>query len=112
MDSYLEHLQQVLESTTTGADPSQMSQAPAGKWNSAQILEHLYLTYRNTNRALGKCLEEGKPLATQAHLKHRVARFVLLTLGYFPSGAKTPERAAPKGMKLEEVKAAIVPEVQ
>src|SRR6266478_2638432 len=65
MDSYLEHLPQELEDATGAASASGLAHAPAGKWNAAQILEHLLLTYKSTNRGLAKCLEGNSPLATR-----------------------------------------------
>src|SRR5258706_6606551 len=112
MNSYLERLRQELEDATAGAGPSDLAQAPAGKWNAGQILEHLFLTYKNTNRGLARCLEQGTPLATRATLKHRVAALLVVNLGYVPSGRKAPERATPRGMPLEEVRQAIAPELQ
>ena len=50
MDSYLERLRRELEDAIAGA--SAPAQGPVGKWNSAQILEHLFLTYTTTNRGL------------------------------------------------------------
>jgi len=50
MDSYLERLRQELEDAIGGASPSALAQAPVGKWNAAEILEHLLLTYKGTNR--------------------------------------------------------------
>jgi hypothetical protein len=41
MDSYLERLRQELEDATGDASASGLTHAPAGKWNAAQILEHL-----------------------------------------------------------------------
>jgi hypothetical protein len=112
MDSYLEQLQQVLKDTLARAQSAANENTPVGKWTCDQILEHLYLTYRGTNRGLEKCLEGGKPLAMAATLKHHAATFLLVGLGYFPSGRKSPERAVPKGLPKEEVRAAILPEVQ
>jgi hypothetical protein len=112
MDFSLERLRQELEDAIGGASPSAMAQAPAGKWNAAQILEHLFLTYRNTNRGMAKCLEQGAPLATRATLKHRVATLLVVKLGYLPAGRKAPERATPRGMPPEEVLGAIAPELQ
>jgi hypothetical protein len=65
MDSYLERLRQELEDAIAGASPTDLAQASLGKWNAAQILEHLFLTYRSTNRGLAKCLEQGTPLVTR-----------------------------------------------
>jgi hypothetical protein len=112
MDSYLERLRQKLEETIRDASAGGMAQAPPGKWNAAQILEHLFLTYKGTNRGLAKCFEQDAPLATRATLKHRVAALLVVDLGYMPGGRKAPERATPRGMPPEEVEQAIVPELQ
>ena len=111
MNSYLERLRQELEDAMGGASAG-LTQAPAGKWNAAQILEHLFLTYKNTRRGAAKCLERGAPLATRATLKHRVAALLVVNLGYLPGGRKAPERLTPQGMPPEEVQQAIVPELQ
>jgi hypothetical protein len=95
MNSYLERLRQELEGAIGGASPSALAQAPAGKWNAAQILEHLFLTYKNTNRGMAKCLEQGAPLVTRATLKQRLATLIVVNLGYVPGGRKAPERATP-----------------
>jgi hypothetical protein len=112
MDSYLERLRQELEDAIGGASPSALAEAPAGKWSAAQILEHLFLTYKNTNRGIAKCLERGAPLATGATLKHRLATLLVVNLGYLPRGRKAPERVTPRGMPPEEVQQAIAPELE
>ena len=112
MNSYLERLRQELEEAVGGAGAGDLAKAPAGKWSSAQILEHLFLTYMNTNRGLAKCQEQGSPLATRATMKDRLATLLVVNFGYFPEGRKSPERAVPRGMPLEELQQAIAPEVQ
>lgn len=112
MDSYLEHLQWELKSATEGATAAGFKQAPAGKWNAAQILEHLFLTYKNTNKGISKCLTSGTPLATGATFRHRIGTLLVVRFGYLPGGRKTPERAAPRGMSAEEVRQAIFPEIE
>jgi hypothetical protein len=111
-DFSLERLRQELEDAIGDASPGAWAQAPAGKWNAGQILEHLFLTYKNTNRGMEKCLERGAPLATRATLKQRVATLLVVNLGYLPEGRKAPERATPRDMPPEEVRQAIVPELQ
>jgi hypothetical protein len=111
MDSYLERLRQELEDATAGASPSAMAQAPSGKWSAAQILEHLFLTYKQGNRGLEKCLEQGASLATRPTLRDRVAALIVVKLGYIPGGRKAPERATPKGLPSEEVKQALTTEL-
>jgi hypothetical protein len=81
MDSFLERLRQELEDAIGGASPDALAQAPAGKWSAAKILEHLFLTYKNTNRGVAKCLERGTPLATRATLKDRLATLLVVHLG-------------------------------
>ena len=112
MNSCLEHLRRELESAVEGLTASAMAKASAGKWNSAQILEHLYLTYKNTNKGIAKCLETGAPLATHATLKQRVGTLLVVNLAYLPGGAKAPERAVPRGMAPEEVRTTIFGEIQ
>jgi len=112
MDSSLERLRQELEDAIGSSNPSALVQAPAGKWNAAQILEHLFLTYKNTNRGMAKCIEQGAPVATRATWKQRMAALLVVNLGYLPEGRKAPERVIPRGMPLEEVQRAIVPELQ
>ena len=112
MISYLERLRQELEDAVGDASASELAVAAAGKWSAAQILEHLFLTYKGTNRGLIKCLEQGTPLATPATLKHRFATWLVVSAGYLPAGRKAPERAIPQGMPPEEAQRAIAPELQ
>jgi len=111
MDSYLEKLRQELEKTMTVAHPAHSDKRADGKWNSAQVLEHLYLTYHNTNKGIAKCLEKGAPLGTQVTLKHRLSTLLVVNAGYFPGGRKSPERAVPKGMPSDQVLREIIPEI-
>jgi hypothetical protein len=112
MDSYLERLQKELEDTMAGATPADLAKSPAGKWNSGQILEHLYLTYKGTNQGIAKCLATGAPLASCATLKQRLQGFVVLDLAYFPGGRESPDRVIPRGLPCEEVSRALLPEIQ
>jgi hypothetical protein len=112
MDSYLERLRQELEDAIRGASPSDLAQAPLGKWNAAQILEHLLLTYRGTNFGLTKCLEQNAPLVTRATFKQRFGAVVVVGFGYMPGGRKAPERAMPRGMAAEDVRVSFSPELE
>jgi len=112
MDSYLERLRQELEDAIQGASPEGWTQAPPGKWNAAQILEHLFLSYKGTSLGAAKCLELGAPLATRTTLSQRLGTLLVVNLGYFPSGRKAPERTMPRGMPSEEAWQAILPELE
>jgi len=112
MDSYLERLRRELEETIDGVSLDRLVLAPAGKWNSAQILEHLFLTYKGTNAGSQKCLDQDAPLVSPAKWNKHVGRLLVVGLGYMPGGRKSPERVAPRGMPAEEVPQAIVIELQ
>jgi Protein of unknown function (DUF1569) len=112
MDSLLQLLHRELEDALQGSTPADLDKAPAGKWTAVQILEHLYLTYKNTNKGIARCLETGASLATRATFKQRVQTLVVVRLGYLPEGRKAPERATPKGMPAEEVRQLIFAEIE
>jgi hypothetical protein len=112
MNSYLKRLRQELEDATRGDNLSRLEQVPAGKWNSAQILEHLFLTYRQTNRGLAKCLEQGAPTATRPTLKDCLATLMVVGLGHIPRGRKAPERTTPRGMPPAEIQGAVRTELE
>ena len=112
MDSYLERLQRDLESATQDATADRLQRGPAGKWSAAQVLEHLLLTYKGTNKGITKCMAKGAPQATAATLRQRIGAVAVIRFGWLPSGRKAPERAVPRGMPVEEVRQAIVPEIQ
>ncbi len=112
MNSYLERLRRELEDAIGNASASDLARAPAEKWSTAQILEHLLLTYKNTNRGLAKCMEQGRPLATKPTLKDRLATAMVVNLGYLPEGRKAPERTVPQGMSPDALQTAFTPELQ
>ncbi len=112
MTSYLSDLERELGAAINGVAAEALEKAPAGKWNTRLILEHLYLSYVGTNRAIAKCLAAGKPLGTVPTIKQRLGTFIVTGLGYFPEGAKSPTVAVPRGVSPEEVRQNIFVEIQ
>lgn len=112
MNSYLERLRHELEEATENASISDLAKGPAGKWSPAQILEHLALTYKNTNRGLEKCLARNAALAGKPTLKDRFATMLVVGLGYIPEGRKAPDRVVPHGLPSEEVRNLLTIELQ
>jgi DinB superfamily len=112
MNSHLDRLRQELERATEGLTEEALNRDAAGKWTAAQVLEHLYLTYKNTNKAIARCLATGTPLVTSATVKHRFGKMLVLGLGYLPAGANAPERVVPRGAPSTEVRASIFTELQ
>jgi Protein of unknown function (DUF1569) len=109
MDSYLEQLQQAIDSALRGMSGEELTRHPEGegdrqgKWSAAEVLEHLYLTYTGTIKGCERCLQAGKPLASTITLKQRARITLVIGLGYFPKGRKAPERATPKGLSPDKV---------
>ncbi len=98
MNKWLAEIEGMLTSATAGMTEEQLGWHPEGKWSTAQILEHLCKTYSGTSLGYEKALGANRPLTTATSaLQQQVARFVLLQVGYFPPGRKSPERVLPKG---------------
>jgi hypothetical protein len=112
MDSHLQRLRQELEDATRDASDNDLLRSAEGKWNSAQILEHLFLTYKGTNQGMARCLEKNVPLATRATLFHRAATFLTVNLGYMVKGRKAPEKVVPRGLPPGNIRREIGPELQ
>jgi len=111
MDAYLQRLQDAIASATLGMSAEDLTRHPEGKWSTAQVLEHLYLTYTGTVKGCERCLQAGKPLARTPILKDRMKAFVVTGLGYLPNGRKAPERSQPRGMLVDEVTREIGPRI-
>jgi hypothetical protein len=109
MDAYLERLQQAIRSATHGMSAEDLQRHPEGKWSTAEVLEHLYLTYTGTVKGFERCLHEGKPLARTPMLKDRMKTLVVTGFGHLPEGRKAPQRAQPRGMLADEVMREIGP---
>ncbi len=80
---------------------------PPGKWCVSEVLEHLYLTYTGTVKGFERVDQAGKPLATAQTWKQRGQAFVVVGLGYLPSGREAPSVARPRGVPPEKVLAEI-----
>jgi hypothetical protein len=111
MDAYLQRLQQAIATTTRDMSAEDLLRHPEGKWSTAEVLEHLYLTYTGTTKAFERCLHAGEPQARTPMLKDRVRTFVVTGLGHLPEGRKSPKHALPRGMAVEEVVRDIGPRI-
>ena len=69
MDFYLERIRERLSAVTKGMTTEDLSRHPEGKWSSAEVLEHLSLTYEGTARGFQKCLDAGAPIARRPSLR-------------------------------------------
>jgi hypothetical protein len=49
-------------------------------------------------------MQAGKPLATEASMRHHIRAFVVVGLGHMPTGRKSPATAQPRGLPAETVR--------
>jgi hypothetical protein len=106
LDPHLKCLHDQIQTLTAELSVGELSWHPPAKWCTAEILEHLYLTYGGTSKGLSRVLESGivKKCST---LKQRVAALLVVGWGYFPSGVKSPVVVSPKGIPAEKIMAEI-----
>ena len=104
MNLYFQRLRDAIESATRTMSVTELSQRPAeGKWSSAEILEHLHLTYTGTVKNLERSLAAGRPLGGAPTRKQRLVSSLVVDFGYLPKERKSPEAAKPKGMPAENI---------
>jgi hypothetical protein len=111
MDPRLERLQQTLESAVAGMSAEEMTWRPPAKWSVAEVLEHLYLTYTGTVKGFQRVVDAGKPLASPKTWANWRQTFVVVGLGYLPSGREAPPVTRPRGLPTERVLAEIGPKI-
>jgi hypothetical protein len=92
-----------LTKVINGMSVEDLSRHPEGKWSSAEILDHLNLTYRGTIKNCERCLAAGKSGASVHRNSKRWQRCVVIWLGYLPSGRKSPEPALPRGTPIPQL---------
>ncbi len=108
MDPHLARLKNEITDAINQLTPAQMTISRPGKWSIAEILEHLYLTYTGTTKGFGRVLSEGRSLATNATWKQRGQAFVVVSLGYMPTGRKSPAVAVPRSTPAGKISADII----
>ncbi len=97
----------MIETATAGMSPEDLARHPEGKWCTAEVVEHLLITYTATTAGLRKVLAKGAAQGTAPTLKNRLAQFVVLDAGHFPAGRKAPEMTIPKGLDPAQVVRAV-----
>ena len=107
MDSYLEQLHKAITAATEDMSAEELERHPPGKWSTAEVLEHLCLTYAGTVKGMGRCLEADKALASVPTWKQRMRIVAVTRLGYLPSGREAPKGARPRGMVPHQLRAEI-----
>lgn len=107
MDPHLERLKNEIASALAGISDHQILWHPPEKWCTAEIIEHLYLTYTGTSKGFSRVLHAANPSSTTVTWKQRIGTYIVVNLGYFPGGIQSPAVARPKGHSFEKVMAEI-----
>ena len=92
----LEFVRRETERTVRDVPADALLRAPAKKWNSIQIIEHLFLSYTATTKGLLRNMEAGEPERSKPDVRQRLRRFYVLKAGRFPSGVESPKHTAPR----------------
>jgi hypothetical protein len=108
MDSTLAQLQRSLETAIRDMSLEELTRHPEGKWSTAEILEHLNLTYTGTIKGLEHCLQSGATSASSDRSSNRWQRLILIQAGYFPHGRQSPSRVLPRGTPAQQVRVEIL----
>lgn len=103
----LSTLRTVLAKAIDGMSADAFARHLPGKWSSAEILDHLNLTYLGTIKNFERCLASGKSGANLDRTTKRWQRRIIILLGWFPSGRKSPQRVLPRGTPLPQLLAEI-----
>jgi hypothetical protein len=111
MDPHLTQLQIEISSVVGGLTEEELNAHPPGKWCTAEILEHLYLTYTGTTKGFQRVLEAGKPKVTPPTWMQRGGALLVFGFAYLPSGRESPAMARPKGLPTEKVRAEIAAKI-
>jgi hypothetical protein len=111
VDPHLKILQHELAAEVAGLPRERLFWHPAGKWCTAEILEHLYLTYTGTTKGFSRVLEAQKAATTPATWIQRRNVVVVLGLGYLPSGREAPSFSRPRGLESEKVLAGLAEKI-
>jgi hypothetical protein len=113
MSEYIARLQEAIASSIRGMSREEMLRAPQGKWSTAEILEHLYLSYTGTVKGCERNLAADTLSLPPQTLAQRLGTLVIVTFGYFPrTGIKAPALVVPKGTPVEQVVPAISVQIE
>ena len=107
MHADIEQILELVAGATANLPVERMDVHRPGKWSIAQILEHLEKTFSSTAHILNRCVEHQQTKAKPATFGQRVGAWVVVDLGHFPSGRRSPDVALPTGMPAADVMAAL-----
>ncbi|HEX4633232.1 MAG TPA: DUF1569 domain-containing protein [Gemmatimonadales bacterium] len=78
-----------------GKSDADWYRAPAGKWNSAQVVEHLAISLEGSGKGFDSRRDKSPMTRRPKTIVERVASFLILTVGWFPPGREAPSGSRP-----------------
>jgi hypothetical protein len=96
MDAFLQSALDTIDEAAGRLDAPVMARPVAGQWSIAEILEHLTLAFTANAVGLEKALASGELRARQPRVKERLARIIVVDVGYFPR-VEAPQMTRPHG---------------
>jgi carbamoylphosphate synthase large subunit len=103
MHPHLLATRRLLDDALEGVDPSSAAvRRVEGRWSIAEVVEHLALAYEGTVKGMRRVVETGAPMATAPSLRQRLARILIVDVGYFPTGRSAPRQVTPRGATFED----------
>ena len=97
MHKHLESCLAIVLEATKCCGPESATRRDPKKWSVVEVVEHLTRAYSGTAKGFERCLEKNAPLATGTSLKQRIRQFVVIDVGYFPTGVEAPKHILPAG---------------
>lgn len=98
MNSAFSFIQSAYAQALSSMDAEAAQIHPSGdkrRWNAQQVVEHLLLTYRETEGLLQARLQKGRPTRAPRTLHHRLAQALVLKAGWYPPHMKAPASVCP-----------------
>lgn len=96
-----------LRKALSGLSPSDAERSHDGAWSIANIVEHLDLSYTRNAAGLERRIAKGDAPDRARTVRQHAIRFLIVTMGYFPSGRKAPTGVVPQGRSFAELAPAI-----
>lgn len=96
MDRYLQAALEKINEAAGPLDVAAIARSTAGQWSPGEILEHLTLAFSACSTGLERAIAFGQPRARRPSMLQRLARMLVLDVGYFPP-ATAPETTRPHG---------------
>jgi hypothetical protein len=88
-------LPEIVLKPLAGRPDADWYKAPPGKWNAAQIVEHLALGLEWSSKGFDDRRARDPMARRRRTLYERVARFLIMGLGWFPPFRKAPSKSVP-----------------